>query len=279
MEIQKNTIKCRLCDGESKWVFSKTLFENLIVGFYQCEKCQSLETENPYWLDRSYADTTLIPDIRTLQRVMRMKSLVYYLFIILRMSNSDAILDWGGGNGMLVRLLRNMGVDSYLLDAYVKNYYAVGYEHKDGRKYKMITAFQVLEHFNEPAKELNDILKLEPQYFLITTGLYTSQGPNWEYLNAYGRHIFIYSDKARRYIAHRHGYHIITLGDTTLLYKEHLSRFQVRLIKILFSGRLNKLLDVAQIILQTKMSLIEKDRANSLKIIYNEGRVGQANWP
>lgn len=278
MNIQQQEIKCRLCGGRSLWVFSKLLLKKHSVGFYRCERCLSLQSEMPYWLEESYADISLIPDINTLQRVMKMRSLVFFLSKILHISDKGSILDLGGGNGLLVRLLRDMGLDAYRLDMYVKNLYALSFEHKEGRRYQMITAFQVWEHFSEPFTELDQIFNMQPEYVLITTGLYADQDQNWEYLNAYGRHIFCFSDKAREYVATKYGYYKAGKGDITLFCKTPPSKISLQLIRLLFSGRFSKLLDLLLALWPINKSLILKDRDQAFKSIYEEGRVGSANW-
>ncbi len=94
---REEPIKCRLCGGNAVYMFSKIFYEKYSVGYYQCMSCCSLQSEMPYWLDEAYADISLIPDIRTLQRVLAMRRLVFFLSKILHFSEKDPILDWGEG--------------------------------------------------------------------------------------------------------------------------------------------------------------------------------------
>ena len=277
--MTKQGITCRLCGGDSWWVFSKQLLGKYTVGFYRCDTCQSLQSEEPYWLAESYTEKSLIPDIRVLQRVMAMRMLVYYLSKALRVSDADSILDWGGGNGLLVRLLRDLGLDAYRFDTYVNNLYALGYDRTEGRYYRLITAFQVLEHFSAPAQDLDQIFKLEPEYLLISTGLYNNQNQDWEYLNAYGRHIFCYSNKARELIAHKYGYFKIGIGDITLYSKNRLSKITRIKIRAIFSSRFATLLNTLLVLLPKNEALANRDRAEAYKMFYEKGEVGKVNGP
>ena len=61
-------------------------------------------------------------------------------------------LDYGGGYGMLVRLMRNYGFDFYYFDKYCQNLFANGFDLKDSAcsRFELLTAFELFEHFSEP---------------------------------------------------------------------------------------------------------------------------------
>jgi hypothetical protein len=279
MNSQQQEIKCRLCGGKSIWVFSKLLLKKHEAGFYRCEKCLSLQSEPPYWLDESYAEVSLVPDIRTLPRILSMRSLVFWLAKILKIDGEEKVLDWGGGNGMLVRFLRDLGLNAYRLDKYVKNLYALSFEHQENFRYKLVVAFQVWEHFVEPATDLDLLFGLQPEYVLITTGHYGNQGSDWEYLNAHGRHIFCYSGKGRDYIASKYGYHKIGAGDATLFCKNAPSKSTRQLMRLLFSSRLKPVLDVLEVLWPKNTALATRDREAAYSKFYDEGKVGSVNGP
>src|SRR5262249_58133696 len=50
-----NSIECRLCGGASKKIFSQTILQRYVVGYYRCDSCWSLQTEEPYWLGGAHA--------------------------------------------------------------------------------------------------------------------------------------------------------------------------------------------------------------------------------
>ena len=59
------------------------------------------------------------------------------------LSEQEQVLDWGGGDGLLVRLLRDAGLDAYHHDRYADNLYAAGFEGDPTKRYSMVTAFEV----------------------------------------------------------------------------------------------------------------------------------------
>jgi hypothetical protein len=50
------TTRCRLCDAESSFVFTLPVLGRYQVQYYQCRRCGSLQTEEPYWLPEAYGD-------------------------------------------------------------------------------------------------------------------------------------------------------------------------------------------------------------------------------
>ncbi len=279
MPTKPETTVCRLCHETAPFVFTKKLLDKYEVRYYRCSSCESLQSEEPYWLGESYAPHTLVPDLSTLRRVLTIQRLVFWIHKIVGFSPSDKLLDWGGGNGMLVRLLRDNGVDGYVLDEYVKNLYAIGFDHQDGTHYQMITSIQVWEHFSNPDAEMDLIFGMQPQYILIATGLYNKQGADWAYLNAYGRHVFCYSNKGRDYIAKKYGYHKFGAGDVTFFSKKPLSPLQTFMMRAIFSSKFQTILDAAYVVWPKSKSLILRDRDDARHLIYEKGDVGKANWP
>jgi hypothetical protein len=239
-----------------------------------------LESELPYWLEEAYGSKRQIPDLGIAQRTLYLKNLVFWVSTILNISESDKVLDWGGGNGLLVRMMRDMGINAHLYDLYAKNFYAVGFEFKENESYSMITSFETWEHFVEPNLEIKRFFDLEPEFVLISTGLYTSQDHTWGYLTPLsGRHVFFYSREARELIAQTYQYDILTRGYLTLFSKRKLTFWERNLLNFAFSGKGSRLLKFVYNFAPKKPSLLEADRKLATKYITELGKVGEINWP
>ena len=52
-------IKCRLCNGESKFLFTKLILNKHTISYYECNSCKSLLTEEPYWITELYNNNNL----------------------------------------------------------------------------------------------------------------------------------------------------------------------------------------------------------------------------
>ncbi len=224
-------IACRLCCGRAKKAFSAVFMRKLDVDLFRCVDCDSLQTTEPTWLDEAYADLRPVRDVWMASRTLRMRTLTLMVMRLLRMSGSK-VFDWGGGNGLLVRLLRDVGVDAYRSDKYVSNFYAVGFDVKDGETADLMTAFEVFEHSENPRALMTDITARSPKAILLSTELYRGQGPDWHYLHMdSGKHVFFYSHRGLEALAADFGYRALVTPRLSLFFKMDLPKWRLALIR------------------------------------------------
>ncbi len=216
-------VYCRLCNGTCQKLFDKEVMFQHLVGYYECGKCDSLQTEDPYWLEEAYSESNLAAiDTFAANRVISNAALTWTVAQIF--SASEKILDYGGGDGLLVRLLRDQGMNAYVFDRYGKPNYALTFDGKLEKGYQTVTAFEVLEHLPHPAQLFEEIASVEPQIFLVSTSLYARQGSDWSYLAPEaGTHVFFYSHKAIGWIAKRWGWHVTIKPRFIVFHKQTLS--------------------------------------------------------
>lgn len=219
-------IACRLCGGTAGKTFSLTYLKHIPVGLYRCEACGCLETNPPDWLDEAYADTRPVRDVWMAGRTEGMRVLTLLIIHALGLKR-PRLFDWGGGNGLLVRMLRDAGVDAYRSDKYVPNYYAVGFDVEDGAKADLMTAFEVFEHSDDPCLLMTEMTAHAPDAILLSTDLYQGQGADWPYIHKdSGKHVFFYSEKGMTMLAGQFGYQCIAAPKFTLMHKQPLSKMR-----------------------------------------------------
>lgn len=237
-----DTTRCRLCEGPTTAAFQKLILNRYSVQYLECGQCGSLQTEKPYWLDESYAGGNLATlDTGAAQRVLSNWALTY---TTARLLGARLLLDYGGGDGLLCRLLRDVGLDAYRSDRFAKATYGIGFDSFPGEKAPdLMTAFEVVEHFANPVEDLATLLSTRPTSFLGTTGLYRRQGENWWYLTPEtGQHVFFYSPQALKLAAEKFGYSLHIRGDVFLFTTIPLTSRQRMMLNMAFSPRVRKLL-------------------------------------
>ncbi|MEQ9287542.1 MAG: class I SAM-dependent methyltransferase [Cyclobacteriaceae bacterium] len=117
-----------------------------------------------------------------------------------------SFLDYAGGYGILVRLMRDKGYDFVRSDKYSENLFASFFDINDSSHtfFEMITGFEVMEHLENPLETLEDIFS-RTKNFLFSTELipFKKVNPeNWWYFAAEGgQHISFYSAKTLKVIA------------------------------------------------------------------------------
>jgi hypothetical protein len=238
----KKTIPCRLCGGESHAVFDKLVLDRHTVSYFRCATCGSLETETPYWLQQAYAEqddegTNNLADLDTGAAQRNLLTLAGTL-VTAQMLGLKNVVDIGGGDGLLCRLLRDYGLNAYVSDRYAAATYARGFTTPDFDVPDLVTAFEVLEHFADPANDLVTIFGKDPAAVLISTDIYDGYGADWPYLTAQtGQHVFFYSRRGSQLIAERFGYRVLHAGFFTLFYKPHFGGRRITMLSYLLRNK------------------------------------------
>lgn len=209
--------KCRLCDGVLRHRFNLMLLRKYDVAYFQCQKCHSLQTEVPYWLEEAYENNISSLDTGAVQRNINNFAFCYAFSKIF---NVKSAIDFGSSDGMLCRFMRDHEIDCYAYDKYAIPIYAQAFRSPPDRGVDLLTAFEVLEHLPNPAADLDEIFSFSPQYVLCSTEIYANQSSDWWYLaQEGGQHVFFYSAPAINFIAQKYGYNVVRIGEMLLFYR------------------------------------------------------------
>ena len=120
-----------------------------------------MQTEEPYWLEEAYKASINDSDTGMMMRSFWHRNiaatLIYFLF-----NQKGQFLDYGGGYGVFVRLMRDVGYDFYWQDKHTENLFAKGFEFPVSEKLtiELLTCFEAFEHFVEPVTELKNLLSI-----------------------------------------------------------------------------------------------------------------------
>jgi hypothetical protein len=211
------TTNCRLCGADLNPSFNLRLLDAHDVDFFRCRSCGSLQSEEPYWLDEAYKVSLSRLDTGAAQRNMISLAAT---FTIAKLFGVVDVIDRGGGDGLLCRLLRDYGINCFVTDKFASATYAQGFTTPNFQRPEMVIAFEVIEHFARPAEDLSTIFESGARVVLLTTGIYEGQSSNWWYLAPEtGQHIFFYSMDALRLIAKRYDFSFARIGRFCLFFK------------------------------------------------------------
>jgi hypothetical protein len=224
-------VACKVC-GEQTAPFEQTLvLKKYMVQYFRCEHCGFMQTEEPYWLEEAYSTAIVGQDVGILERNLANRE---YVCAVLSLQFPDAarLVDFGAGHGILVRMMRDRGFSFSWLDRYATNDYARGFEHKEGNRADFLTAFEVLEHFQNPAEDLAQLMDLADNV-LVSTELVPEPAPKlgdwWYYMPTSGQHISIYTRTALEVLAARFGRKLLSHGTYHLFTREPQSRLRFTL--------------------------------------------------
>jgi hypothetical protein len=198
-------MKCNICQNESTSLFVKKVLNKYDVSYFKCGSCGFIQTEKAYWIKEAYENIITSLDIGLVYRNLYLSTVSQA--VLTKFFNDKArFLDYGGGYGLFVRLMRDRGFDFYRQDKYCENTFAKNFDISDlpgETKFELITTFEVFEHLEDPISEIQKILSYGDS-ILFSTELQPSgiQLGNWEYLALEtGQHISLYSFETLRQIA------------------------------------------------------------------------------
>ena len=198
-------MKCKICASDSHKIFEKTILQKYNTAYYQCSNCSFVQTDEPHWLKEAYESAITSLDIGLAGRNITLRGEIKEI-IDSCFPETSIYLDYAGGYGMFVRLMRDIGYDFFRQDDYCENIFANYFDIKDIKtsKFDIVTAFEVLEHFNNPLEEIAKVFEYADTVIFSTELLPKSSSKieNWWYITEEtGQHIAFYSDKAMQLIA------------------------------------------------------------------------------
>lgn len=233
---------CHICSFPSIPMTTARIMQKYDVQYYACERCGFIQTETPYWLAEAYSEPLIRSDIGLITRNIALSNTASLVISSFFDSGPNSMfLDYGGGNGMFVRLMRDKGFAFYWYDKYSTNIFALGFEADPNARFDLVTAFEVFEHLPNPLEEISDMLRYSDS-LLFSTLLVPTRHPStdwWYYALAGGQHVSFYSAKSLLMIAERFGLSLYSNGSSLhLLTKKRLWRAAFR---VLVSSRLSTL--------------------------------------
>lgn len=215
-------MNCRVCGDELTTSFADAYLLRRNVNYFDCASCGYVQTEEPAWLEEAYAFAINISDTGIMSRNLSNVSLVLATLAVLS-NRKSVVVDYAGGHGFLVRLLRDAGIDALWADPYSENLVARGFEYHGGRQPSLVTAFEAFEHFVSPVEEMERLLAIAPN-ILLTTNLIATPAPKpndwWYYGLDHGQHIGFYRVQTLRYLADKFGLHLLTDGIATHFFSQ-----------------------------------------------------------
>ena len=215
---------CNICDSKIRVHDKEIILNKYNVTYYICEYCGFIQTEHPYWLEESYSKAIARADTgAALRNLNNVSDLLFFM----KFTKNSSCLDFGGGHGILTRLMRDYGFNFFHYDKYAENLFASGFEGTLDRKYDIITSFENFEHFANPMEEIKMILNMTDVLY-FSTHLVADKAPLikdwWYYSPSTGQHIAFYTKKSLDIIAKKHNFFLLTDNTTHILSRHEFNK-------------------------------------------------------
>lgn len=201
--------RCAICSSTMEKLFSAKVLAHYEVDYFHCTDCELIQTEQPYWLDVAYDSAITDLDVGLVQRNLKLSEIVS-LIIDRYFDGRKRFLDFAGGYGLFVRLMRDKGFDFHHHDKFCQNLFANFFSMSDlddaARKFELVTAFEFFEHVADPIMYFEQILGLSDTV-LFTTELapkHINSADDWWYFTPEtGQHISFYSRRSLAILAQK----------------------------------------------------------------------------
>lgn len=233
-------MKCLVCDHEASLAFNATILKKYAIAYFKCKNCELLFTEKPFWLDEAYSDAIANADTglirRSLINSIHVPILLHYMGFSL---NKSKFLDYAGGGGVFVRLMRDFGLDFYWNDKFCANWVANGFCGSLRQNYDAITTFESFEHFANPISEIKNLLSCSDT-LIFSTELAVTKIPGqdwWYYSLETGQHIVFYSLETLQYISNMFDLNYYNFNNIHILSKRKISGIKQKMIAFLIKKR------------------------------------------
>jgi hypothetical protein len=221
-------MNCKICNSPTRVITNQLILNKYKVNYHQCIHCRFIQTDDPFWLTESYQHAITALDIGLVSRNLYLQREIPNI-IDSFFPEAKIMLDYGGGYGMFVRLMRDLGYNFFRQDIYCENLFADYFDFKDCpvKKTALLTAFEVFEHLQNPLSEIAKMFQLSDN-ILFSTNLIPADTNNfhsWWYVSPLtGQHIAFYDLHTLKFIAdkcgknlysNKHNLHLLTSKSFT----------------------------------------------------------------
>ncbi|MDD2366331.1 MAG: class I SAM-dependent methyltransferase [Desulfuromonadaceae bacterium] len=196
----------------------------------------------PFWLDDVNSNPIAAADTGLVRRNISLASQVAgVLYLLMGERGIGRYVDVAGGHGLFTRLMRDLGFDFYWVDLYCKNILSQGFEYEQEiGACRAVTAFEVLEHLQNPAEFIQDALSMSGAHtILFSTELYDGIPPqpdDWPYYAfANGQHIAFYQRRTLERLAANLGLYFVSANGLHIFSKKRINEQLLGLVTSILS--------------------------------------------
>ena len=188
---------CPLCGAPSLRLRRFAVLSQFEAELCECGSCGFIFVAEPHWLEGSFSSQLNRLDVGSVDRTLLMSQFVRGLMGASPDRRSWKLLDFGGGDGLLTRLVRDVGVDCRWEDPYCEPVFAVGPPHDEVDHFDLAVMSEVALHLTDPVGTFADLISRSDRVLFTATVPPNPIPPDWWYLMpSTGQHVAFYPTTA-----------------------------------------------------------------------------------
>lgn len=189
-------------------LISFPVLERIEAQLCECGRCGFVFVADPHWLQGSFSSHLNRLDVGSVDRTLLVSQFLRGLMGASPHRRGWKLLDFGGGDGLLTRLLRDVGVDCRWEDPYCKPVYAVGPSPDEIDHFDLTVMSEVALHLTDPVGTFNDLMNRSDRVLFTAMVPPKPIPPDWWYLMpSTGQHVAFYPTTAIAGLARQLGVH------------------------------------------------------------------------
>lgn len=197
---------CPICGNPAVPVLDYPVWGGHSAKLRKCPSCTFLFVADPTWLKASFSAELNRLDVGSVDRSLLVSTFVRGLLGRWSRRASWKVLDVGGGDGLLTRVLRDHGVDCRWTDPYCEPVYDVGPSVDDLMRFDLAIMGEVALHLEDPIAAFTEVLRTADRLLFTAVVPPDSITADWWYLMpSTGQHVAFYPLSAIEEIARRLG--------------------------------------------------------------------------
>lgn len=212
---------CRLCGAPTRPLFNKCLLNKHDVQFRQCGHCGATQTEQPYWLDEANASGSEKFDTGQVTRSLVNAAVISALLPMAGMGAGTRVVDHGCGAGLLVRTLRDTGIDAWGYDRHGSPPLALGFQTPTCTGFDVVNMCEVVQRLDEPRRCFDELFASNPALVVIQTGIAPQVTDSWDYIAPeHGQHIFFLAPATVAWLCQTYGRQPVAVAGFQVLARQ-----------------------------------------------------------
>lgn len=220
--------ECPICNSPANMLFSVMVQGENRSELNSCSICEFAFYPDQNWISKSFSDELNSLDVGATDRTIIAAD---YLSVVLKSQklSHGMFLDYGGGYGLLSRIMRDRGFNFENFDPYTRQIFPTSGQQSDSpleQKYDAVTLIEVTLHFEDPVKEFKKLLEMSD--IVLFTAVLTDEklDSDWWYLSLEtGQHIALFSKKTLSALAEKLDVKLTTDGKFFhIFHRENLTK-------------------------------------------------------